>query len=449
MKKVFLLVVLLCGNLVASDWIKPTNNPSVNVLRIEESLERNDVALLSAGNWEISRPIVLDKDKWEVKGVGRATKIKPTEDFEAFFLGGEEGVDWCSLQDMMIIGGKHGIKMHNSNRCRFSNIFIYNSLSHGFYVERTLWICSLTNVDIIRCGGDAVHSVGGNVLVDGLTHPATGNALSLVNCNIEHNYGSGVAWCATGLNLNGCCIEGNGGPGLEIIAHNGSALSINVSGNYFESNGHSQRSKGEIHFSTLGNYRINFIEIAGNNFSTRRIGEDGTGGVILSCDTEFEKRILRLCWRQSNQYSSRGVPMFLFGHSLALSRLEHIPDSLMNMPYGTWDINTVESSRRQPVMVHTFLVDCNQDRQDVVVPIMQLNKEAIVLNIDAKEFEAMNGEVTSFETVNDNNLISAKWTNTGGEITKGKYKVKVIYAPASGWEQDIGVPNEHNRNHSN
>ena len=212
---------------------------------------------LPVGEFEIAEPIVVDEPNMRLMGRGFRTVIKATGDFPCLIIKKHRGT---TLENIVFKGGSHGIFVDGGEHIRANNVHVAQASSHGVFVDGSNWCNYWSQCSFKDNGGNGYHSVST------IDHN-NGNNTQFVGCQFWANEGIGLRWGAAQLSLNGCLLEANRFGGLHISSTYYSAKAIDISGNYFDSNGQWQiRLTGTHPNATVG------VNLRGNHIYSGRAG---------------------------------------------------------------------------------------------------------------------------------------------------------------------------------
>ena len=226
----------------------------------------------------------------EVRNVGAGACFKFT------------GCQFLTIEDLNIRGdggsqgagatGTYGIDFDGCSNVRLSRVEFRNHGSHAVYFHNGAWDIFISTCIFFSCGGDGISSVSPSSTYQ------TGNAMSVTDCLFWINGGNGFRWNASGLNVTGCVFEQNFGSGLLLDSHGTTypCSSVNVTGNYFESNRVAQL---KMYSENNGSYPIRNVTITGNHFLSSYVG-GGTSLIVGAATTAF--RSIRPLYIGDNTY---------------------------------------------------------------------------------------------------------------------------------------------------
>lgn len=439
--------------------VKPSGDATgaTDVANIQASIDATGSCQLTAGAYYTNDTINLTSINGSITGIGPSSRIIATANtFPIIKIADCQRV---TLLGFRLYGGLYGIEIENAHRLYLYDITIQSSASHGIYGHDNNWIVSIFGGYIGPTDGDGINmlSAGGTANV--------GNALYISGTTFEACTGHPVNWGGVGLNVMGCCIEGNGDSGIKIAALDSGVVGVTIVGNYFESN-----DTADIEFETSTSYIISSGLIDGNRHS-----QDATDPSILmgAASGSTSSRVFAMKFGSGSQYGGSGsTTPFVVGDMPVHCTFEDLHVNSSDMSAVRRSRNRIYELHGRSVMTHEYSVACNEDKTAAAPVLITLPAGSTIHDITAhctaamdgtgaktfevgvsgtadkyidqaefdssslNDWQAMtgggsNGQGTAEFLLSDTDIL-ATWTNTGGTPSAGTVSVRITYSEDTG-----------------
>jgi hypothetical protein len=372
---------------VVEQVLEPSGDTTgaTDIVNIQAALDATGHCQLSVGTYYVNTPVLLNAARSTLRGVGRKTILYGADADESVVkIGGTAALEasYIELSDMRIERGNDCVEITNSVNIEMRNLDIQYGGRHGVYMHDEVYIISIRGCTITSCTDDGINAVSTGAEV------STGNALNIIGGNIENNDGYGVLWSASGLSVVGCCIEGNGKPGVKVTSANKRAQGFAILGSYFESNGEAEIELEQSDANLLigGCIDGNFITTPADQPAVK-CTTTGTVGLAKTRDVRFGA---------GNYFGgSTTTERFAIGSNCYRCVFEDLSESNHDMPTTIKSYNRTSYIEARPVVTEAFTVLCNATGTAKTAALITLPAGSTIHQITAQVTQVMNGDATT------------------------------------------------------